>query len=539
MLRFKPVLLRSVFMTSSFSFSSDLVVMGTKRLFDEDLQEFIKHPRHLENGNKPDLFGEEKQSLEPAQNAVIVGEVGEKDIAAQDMVEKVVETSASLPLVTGFSAREEASGPAAGFFPNFISEFYESNLPRKLPVHYDDTYSSLLECTPRKEVPIGSEHQANVPEYDSGSARNYISNNGRENVLMGICVISNQEGETMITQTDCECIDNGSITCVQQHVNEARFNVKQSIGPEKFVNLGFNNMGEEVACNWTEEEQQHFQDIIYSNPVSHGKRFWEVLSIEFPTRTKKELVSYYFNVFIYRRRAVQNRSHLLAIDSDDDEWWGTKKGSFGAIIEDDDLVVVGPFVDNGDHNHDSASEDGDIVTGVKENQVINGSSSSNIRDERVTSENAFEKSVAVYSFMSTSEPVARNSFGSKSEPVERNSFGSKSEPGEGNSFNSKSDSIAGTSFGSKSESVAETSFGSRSEPVAGTNFGSRSELIAGTSFGLKSESLAGNSFVSKSESYLHWDPPYSTMGSTKGVDLLPTCSMIEEIFGSSKTTKNT
>ncbi|KAI3730713.1 hypothetical protein L1987_61888 [Smallanthus sonchifolius] len=424
----------------------DSVVMGTKRPFEEDLQEFIKHPKHLENGNTPDLFGEVKLSLGPSQNVVIAGEGGEKLIAVQDMVEKVFETSAPLPLVTGIPCPEEASapGPGLGFCPGLFSDIFEFNLPRRPLVHYDDTYSSLWNCTPRKEVPIGLEHQANVPEFDSDSARNYISNNGRENILMGICVISNQEGETVITQADCKCVDNVSIRCVQQHVNEARFNLKQSLGLEKFINLGFNNMGdEEVAGNWTEEEEQHFQDIIYSNPVSHGKRFWEVLSIEFPTRTKRELVSYYFNVFIYRRRAVQNRSRLLAIDSDDDEWWGTKKGSLGAIIEDDDLVVVQPFVDHGDHDHDndhdSLSEDGDIVTGVKENQVMDASSSGSIHDEKVTNENEQEKPVS------------------------------------------------------------------------------------------------GNSFGSKSESYLHWDPPYSTMGSTIGVDLLPTCSMIEEIFGSSKT----
>ncbi|KAI3817330.1 hypothetical protein L1987_11120 [Smallanthus sonchifolius] len=452
MFRFKPALLRSILLSEFFNLSRDSVVMGTKRPFEEDVQEFIKHPKHLENGNKPDLFGEVKLSLGPSQNVVIAGEGGEKVIAVQDMVEKVFETSAPLPLMTGIPGREEASapgpGPSLGFFPGLFSDIFEFNLPRRPLVHYDDTYSSLLNCTPRKEVPIGPEHQANVPEFDSDSARNYISNGGREKILMGICVISNQEGETVITQTDCKCMDNVSIRCVQQHVNEARLNLKQSLGPEKFINLGFNNMGEEeVAGNWTEEEEQHFQDIIYSNPLSHGKRFWEVLSIEFPTRTKKELVSYYFNVFIYRRRAVQNRSHLLAIDSDDDEWWGTKKGSFGAIIEDDDLVVVQPFVNHGDHDHDndhdSSSEDGDIVTGVKENQVMDASSSGNIHDEKVTSENEQEKPVS------------------------------------------------------------------------------------------------GNSFGSKSESYLHWDPPYSTMGSTKGVDLLPTCSMIEEIFGSSKTSKGT
>ncbi|XP_076952348.1 uncharacterized protein LOC143626048 [Bidens hawaiensis] len=409
--------------------------MGTKRPFDEDLQEFIKHPKHLDNGNKPDTLFEEKPPLEPSQNVVIAGEGDEK----------VFETSADLPLATGVTGHEEASGPGPGFCPNLFSEFYEFNLPRRPLVHYDETYTSLLDGLPRKEVPIGPEHQADVPEYDSDSARTYTSSNG-ENILMGICVISNQEGEgegegeIVMPQTDCKCVDNGSIICVQQHVIEARLSLKQSLGHETFINLGFDNMGEEVSGNWTEEEEQHFQDIIYSNPVSHGKRFWEVLSVEFPTRTKKELVSYYFNVFIYRRRAIQNRSHLLAIDSDDDEWWGTKRGSFGSVIDDDDDLVVGPFVDHEYHDHDCSSEE-DIATGVKENQVMNAGSSSNVRNEKVTSENGLEK------------PVSEN--------------------------------------------------------------------------------------MSRSESYLHWDPPYSTMGSTKGVDLLPTCSMIEEIFGSSKTSKST
>ncbi|XP_076927129.1 AT-rich interactive domain-containing protein 1-like [Bidens hawaiensis] len=340
--------------------------MGTKRPFDEDLQEFMKHPKHLDNGNKPDSLGEEKPSLEPSQNVVIAGEGDEK----------VFETSAPLPLVTGITGHEEASAPGPGpgpgpaFCPNLFSEFYEFNLPRRPLVHYDDTYSSLLDSDPRKEVPVGAEHQADVPEYDSDSARTYTSNDEREKILMGICVVSDQEGEIVIPQTDCECADNGSVRCVQQHVNEARLNLKQSLGLETFINLGFDKMGEEVSGNWTEEEEQHFQDVIYSNPVSHGKRFWEVLSVEFPTCTKKELVSYYFNVFIYRRRAVQNRSHLLAIDSDDDEWWGTKRGSFGPAIEDDDdLVVVGPFVDHEYHDHDSSSKDGDI----KENEVMNAS----------------------------------------------------------------------------------------------------------------------------------------------------------------------
>lgn len=38
------------------------------------------------------------------------------------------------------------------------------------------------------------------------------------------------------------------------------------------------------------------------------------------SRTKHEIVSYYFNVFVLRRRATQNRSLILDIDSDDVEW---------------------------------------------------------------------------------------------------------------------------------------------------------------------------------------------------------------------------
>ncbi|KAL8241782.1 hypothetical protein R6Q59_012084 [Mikania micrantha] len=423
-------------------FFEDSAVMGTKRPFDENLQEFTKHPKHLENGNKPDLFEEEKQFPEPSQNVAIVGEGDEKVIAVPDMVEKAFEINVSFPLLTGITGHEEASGSGSGPGPvycsNLFSDFFESNMPRQSVAHYDDTYSSLLNCSPRKEVPIGPEHQANVPEFDSDSARNYISQNGREKTLAGVCVISNQDDQSVIAQTDCECIDDGSIRCVQQHVNEARLSLKESLGLEKFINLGFNGMGEEVACNWSEDEQR-FQDIIYSNPVSYGKKFWEVLSVEFPTRTKKELVSYYFNVFIYGRRAIQNRSHLLAIDSDDDEWWGTKRGSSVVTIENENLVAVGPFDDHGDHDldHDASTEDVDGIVGVEENQVINETPSNNTPDDKATSQSEQEK------------PVAANNVGVKS------------------------------------------------------------------------------------ESYLHWDPPYSTMGSTKGVDLLPTCNIIEEIFGSS------
>ncbi|KAI3516578.1 hypothetical protein L1887_15499 [Cichorium endivia] len=429
---------KSLFLQNS---SRDTVVMGTKRPFDEDLQEFIKHPKHLENGNKPDSFGEDRHSLEASHNVGITGEYGatffqtgdtiktEKVNSVPEMVNEL-ETSANLPLLTGISGREDnfAPGHPGPVFPsNLFPEFFEFNMPRRQLVHHDDTYSSLLNNSPRKQVPIGPDHQADVPEFDPDLARNLSEN--REKSPKGVCVISPAR------ETECRCLDSGSIRCVQQHINEVRLNLKNSLGLEKFIDLGLNEMGEEVSCNWTPEEQQLFQDVVYSNPVSLGRRFWEQLSIAFRSRTKKELVSYYFNVFMLRRRAVQNRSNLLEIDSDDDEWWGSKRGPSGSDVrvEDEEFVVVGPFGDPADHDSSSDESDNhcDVVVGVQ---------GGDLHDDKIASESEQEK----------------------------------------------------------------------------VNGG-----------GLRSES------------YLHWDPPYSTMGSTKGVDLLPTCSMIEEIFGSSKTGKST
>ncbi|KAJ6734803.1 DNA BINDING PROTEIN [Salix purpurea] len=95
-------------------------------------------------------------------------------------------------------------------------------------------------------------------------------------------------------------------------------------------------MGEVIANKWTGEEEQAFHEVVLSNPVSLRKNFWDHLPSTFPSRTKKELVSYYFNVFMLQKRADQNRFDPLNIDSDDDEW---QKNEGEAVEEDEDSVV--------------------------------------------------------------------------------------------------------------------------------------------------------------------------------------------------------
>ncbi|KAJ4841152.1 hypothetical protein Tsubulata_016912 [Turnera subulata] len=265
----------------------------------------------------------------------------------------------------------------ASCFPHFLwinnGLLEADNLPL-FPEYFDhghqlrallepDEVVPALDYPIQKPVSIGPEHQASIPEWhppdlviplnqlensDLQAAGEYLSSSsGRviddyEQRLMGSCVIPMREQGAsesyccVTTETECRCSDGGSIRCVRQHVTEARQKLRDSLGDEVFSELGFCDMGEGVAQKWTEVEEQAFCEVVVSNPVSLGKNFWEHLSATFPNRTKKEIVSYYFNVFMLRKRAEQNRFDPLNIDSDDDEW---HRSEDGMVEEDEDSVV--------------------------------------------------------------------------------------------------------------------------------------------------------------------------------------------------------
>ncbi|KAK6116430.1 hypothetical protein DH2020_049892 [Rehmannia glutinosa] len=239
------------------------------------------------------------------------------------VADKELEASAPLSLVTSSSSEEDSGDGSTSFWPYFPE--YDFSKPRRPPEKFQDPYISLLNNPPRKEVPIGPDHQAEVPMWDPNASGKdfsrsyYLADDDREQELMGTCIIPmpdlNDGVRVGSGRTDCSCLDVGSMRCVQQHVKEVREKLRDTIGDQNFVELGFYDMGEVVARKWAPDDEQVFHEIVFSNPVV----FWKHLIAAFPTLKKKELVSYYFNVFMLRRRAVQNRSFLLEIDSDDDE----------------------------------------------------------------------------------------------------------------------------------------------------------------------------------------------------------------------------
>ncbi|XP_031402005.1 uncharacterized protein LOC116211674 [Punica granatum] len=293
--------------------------MGLKRPFEiEDLQEPQKHSKQAEPDFKeagqvhgifsePDISDGDKYVF---PNYSPLKEIGNDFIFDIPYFDIEVATSGASSLVTHGSSEEDVESETVG--------------------HFEDV-SSSLDCSPERIVPIGSNHQARLPPWVGQMYMSELYNFDKEDTeenYLGTCIIPMPDESTFELdqgivgggRKDCSCIDKGSMRCVRQHITESQEDVRTNLDDEKFVLLGLADLGEEVACEWSEEEEQLFNEVVFSNPVSAGKNFWKRLSATFSSRTKRELVSYYFNVFMLRKRATQNRCRFLDIDSDDDEW---------------------------------------------------------------------------------------------------------------------------------------------------------------------------------------------------------------------------
>lgn len=174
----------------------------------------------------------------------------------------------------------------------------------------------------RKRTPLGRCFQAKVPEWTEQAYE-------PDNKWLGTPVWPLEKTETRSSlieldrigkgrQDSCGCQFSGSLECVRFHVSEKRSRSRLELG-SAFEKWKFDDMGENVALKWARSDEKKFEDIIKSTPASSGTSFWDELSSRFENKTMAVMVSYYFNVYLLRRRAHQNRSDPNNIDSDDDE----------------------------------------------------------------------------------------------------------------------------------------------------------------------------------------------------------------------------
>lgn len=178
----------------------------------------------------------------------------------------------------------------------------------------------------RDTIPVGRRFQAQVPEW---TGKPVISDDPETLKWLGtrIWPLENEEKRESFNndrpigqgrKDNCGCDKPGLVDCVRFHIAEKRLQLKRELG-SAFYSWGFHKMGEEVALSWTEEEERKFKSIVSLNPPSLDKNYWDHLYINFPSKGRKNLVSYYFNVFLLWRRSYQNRVTPNNIDSDDEE----------------------------------------------------------------------------------------------------------------------------------------------------------------------------------------------------------------------------
>ncbi|GLU12463.1 hypothetical protein SLE2022_291410 [Rubroshorea leprosula] len=416
------------------------------------------------------------------------------------------------------STSEEDSGTDEPLHVPLLPEYYNPERPIRTLAHWEDIYTLLLEHPPRKHVPIGPNHQADVPVWDSEvteNAANHVCSSevaadGYEKALMGTCIVpmpdlesSSYDGEMVGKgRTDCGCNDKGSVRCVRQHVDEAREKLRKYIGHERFVELGFCDVGELVAEKWSEEEEQLFDKVVYSNPVSLGRNFWNSLSVVFPYRTKKEIVSYYFNVFMLRKRAEQNRCESMSIDSDNDEWQGSDDSgnSEAGMSDEDEYSVVESPIYGDDFSYHQSQENG---------------------------LHAFDENVAD----ETCDDDKNVNHGTGAEMT------NVPEPFSGKLFNIYASHPASevqgkTSYDEQGEQEVQYDSCTSSEKGAGlldSHLNNENgDHWPGSFNGLTSD--GDHEFVLEHCDPKVWDAAYPTCQRNK-FDFLPTCSMIEEVFG--------
>lgn len=185
----------------------------------------------------------------------------------------------------------------------------------KKPVLEESTSDQVL------HIPVGPNHQAEVSEWTGVTCESDSKWLGTQ-IWPQETVYSKQLFERdpigKGRQDSCGCEVQGSVECVRFHIFMKRSKVKLELG-EAFYQWNLHKVGEEIRDSWTLQEEKKFQDVVKSNPASLDKCYWDQLFETFPKKSREDLVSYYFNVFLLQRRAYQNRHTPDDIDSDDDE----------------------------------------------------------------------------------------------------------------------------------------------------------------------------------------------------------------------------
>lgn len=192
--------------------------------------------------------------------------------------------------------------------------------------HQNDWFNDVLDENKKLAIPIGPRFQADVAEWTGPPQRKYPHKSltkSTSSKYLGTVIWSNKETtpETEIGKgrpENCDCHSPGAISCVKRHIALKRTRLQKDLGPA-FHKWKFDQMGESVAKLWKQPEQQKLTHLMKRVPVSKDMDFIKPALECFPLKSKKDIVSYYLNVYVPRRMSVQTRSGCIMVDTDDEE----------------------------------------------------------------------------------------------------------------------------------------------------------------------------------------------------------------------------
>lgn len=183
----------------------------------------------------------------------------------------------------------------------------------------------------RKAVPVGPRFQADVPEWDDTVERSILIGTYKSDSdnlkWLGSQVWRIEIGNTKSTgrkigkgrRISCSCASRASADCIKRHVLDERLLLLRELGPV-FSSWKFDEMGEQVSQSWSVKDQQTYESLMKKRPSSNGKSFWKRVLKCFPTKSKKDFVNYYFNVYIPHRMSLHRASPTIKqVDTDDEE----------------------------------------------------------------------------------------------------------------------------------------------------------------------------------------------------------------------------
>lgn len=187
------------------------------------------------------------------------------------------------------------------------------------------------ENLPRAVIPIGPGFQAEIPEWKGPINKKdlYGCDGDSESLkwlgtkiwpLKGKSSLKNRSSKVIGRgrPDSCHCDSPGSKNCIRCHMLSARHDLQSNLGPAFFC-WKFDEMGEVVSKAWTLREQEMFKSFVKNNPLPNAAGFWEAISKLFPSKSKKTILSYYYNVFIPRRLGKQTCFSCSQVDSDEDQ----------------------------------------------------------------------------------------------------------------------------------------------------------------------------------------------------------------------------